>query len=84
MSDPICYINALYWALRSTKKLNFNEKDYFWKIGVRVLQDLSVAYPFENTAITLFGIIVEIDYIDPENIRLYEDITFTIGESEDK
>lgn len=80
MSDPITYTQALYWALRSTKKFDFNEHDYFWRIGARVLQDLEIAYPLQNTATTLYGINVEIDFVDLENIRLYEDITFKIGE----
>lgn len=84
MTDIITYIQAVYWALRSSRKINFNEDDYFWKIGVRFLKDLEMTYPLENTVTMLYGIKVEIDYINPENIRLYEDITYKIGEVENE
>ena len=86
-------IRGLYSALRSTKREKFDEDDYFWKIGARVLEELEVPYSDqvyhltkreEGVAPTLYGIKIQVDYIDLDNIRLYEDITYKIGESEEE
>lgn len=85
--DKSILIQAMYKALRLYKE-DFNEDDYFWRIGIKVFNELTpqyrhLLYREEGETPTLYGISVEIDYINIENIRLYEDITYKIGESEE-
>ena len=86
MTD-IVFLRAMYGALRATKRENFDENDYFWKIGVKVLKELEtqcsnymyyLLHGKEGVSPTLYGIRVEIDYVDVDSIHLYEDITYKI------
>ena len=82
-------IQALYISLRNEKRDNFREEDYFWRLGTAIMDELKTVdsvyarellFPSKDEIPTLYGIRVEPDYKNPDNIRLYEDITYTIGE----
>ena len=58
----------------------FNEEDYIWRLGAKVIQniELSTEYimaEFPDRPRTLFGIVVELDYRNPYNVQLWENIT---------
>lgn len=79
------YLETLYHTLREIKHQNlelFNSNKYKWKLGIEAANILKIC----NNSITiqektqyLFGIEVEIDYKNPYNIQLYEDITNEIA-----
>ena len=79
-------IEYLYTLLNSaemrTEKLGipFKREDYKWVLGVRVINDIDTSMDFirsiyPNQLRTLFGIVVEADYHDPDNVQLWENIT---------
>lgn len=66
--------------------ITFKREDYKWVLGVRVIHDLEESYnptPYDryvlelypNKQRTLFGIALEADYKNPNNIQLWENIT---------
>ncbi len=68
------------------KKRAYDNRDgyfpegYRWRLGIQVLSDLQKDYYFlRNSDPTvkpmLFDIPVDIDYENPENVQLWEDIT---------
>ena len=79
------YLETLYHTLREIKHRNlelFNSNKYKWKLGIEVANILKIC----NNSITiqektqyLFGIEVKIDYKNPYNVQLYEDITNQIA-----
>ena len=76
MNNTLDYLTALYFTLEKMEK-NFRPEDYKWKIGVKVLQEAKLLPPCMelNEKTTLFGIAVEIDYVNPNNVQIFEDIT---------
>lgn len=65
-----------------TEKLGipFKREDYKWILGVRVINDIDInknyicsLYPDQPR--TLFGVVVEADYYNPNNVQLWENIT---------
>lgn len=79
------YLETLYHTLRENKHRNlelFNSNKYKWKLGVEIANILNI---LDNQVVTqektryLFGIEVEIDYKNPYNVQLYEDITNQIA-----
>ena len=69
-------------AMYRTEKLgmSFIRDDYKWLLGIEVIRDLEnnayyVTSEFPDIPRTLFGIIVEPDYHNPNNVQLYENIT---------
>lgn len=76
-------VKMIYWNLRKMKEQNqqiFCENEYKWVIGYQIAGQLKITkniFTAERIAeaIFLFGIEVEIDHLNPDNIRLYEDIT---------
>ena len=75
-------VKMIYSNLRKMKEENqqiFCEKEYKWVIGYRIAAELMTKAIFTAERIAeknfLFGIEVEIDHLNPDNIRLYEDIT---------
>lgn len=83
----IPFIQALYCTLRECR-LNYNANDYKWRLGEAVIADIerqdniffnTVANNKENKKRTLYGIDVEIDYCNPYNLQLFEDITNKIA-----
>ena len=82
--DALTLAGALYKTLRTMKSMRFNPDNYFWKIGqltfAEMAQDRVTHFreaPEEATL--LYGIRVEIDYNNDFGLRLFEDITDTIG-----
>lgn len=71
------HANALYHTLRQLKGRDFDENDYMWKIGAgNIFECVNYTnWERENEALTLFGIGCEIDYNNPHEIKLFEDIT---------
>jgi hypothetical protein len=80
----VAHLNMLYalaqekaWRYRST----FNPDDYKWVLGVKVIHDLEISQHYSYIAkcayenIVLFGIPVEVDVINPDNVQLWENIT---------
>lgn len=76
-------VKMIYWNLRKMKEQNqqiFCENEYKWVIGYQNAEELSITknmFTAKRIAeeIFLFGIEVEIDHLNPDNIRIYEDIT---------
>lgn len=65
-----------------TEKLGipFKREDYKWILGARVINDISISNDLVMTACqdcprTLYGIVVEADYANPNNVQLWENIT---------
>ena len=65
-----------------TEKLGipFKREEYKWVLGVNVINDIDITenlvmavYPDQPR--TLFGIVVEADFHNPNNIQLWENIT---------
>lgn len=65
-----------------TEKLGipFKREDYKWILGARVINDIDInknyirsLYPDQPR--TLFGVVVEADYHNPNNVQLWENIT---------
>jgi hypothetical protein len=76
------HLNLLYALTRERAErlhIPFDDNDYKWILGVRVVRDLEYlthsAYIDASDIRTLFGIVVEIDYHNPNNIQLWENIT---------
>ena len=82
--DLMQYLYALYSTLRNCRR-DYDASDYKWKIGVNIIVEIEIinttGYTLLNTATRkqLFGIDVEIDYENADNIQLYEDITKKIA-----
>ncbi len=69
-------------AVCRTERLGipFKREEYKWVLGVKVIHELEtnthyVMSEFPDRPRTLFGVVVEADYVNPNNIRLLEDIT---------
>lgn len=86
------YLYALYYTLRVMKGREFNDDDYIWRLGSKVIDKLGLGNIYTILSLNepkfLYGIKIEIDYINSYNIQLFEDITNKIGitpdESEDR
>lgn len=78
--EPIPFTLVLYNTLRACRP-NFNASEYKWRLGAVVIgefhNNITVFNPSEKR--TLYGIDVEIDYLNPYNIQLFEDITNKIA-----
>ena len=86
--EPIPFTRALYNTLRACRP-NYNANDYKWRLGSAVIGELERQYNNfycfsinTNEKKTLYGIDVEIDYLSPYNIQLFEDITDKIAVDE--
>lgn len=82
----IGHLNLLYAFARKRSeryRQSFSSDDYKWILGAKVVHDLEMtqhlSYYMHAAEIgehsTLFGIPVEIDYYNPENVQLWENIT---------
>lgn len=75
--------NYLYYLYDKANalKFSFDKKIYKWILGIDVIHKLLSLNKEEfytqdyNQPSTLFGIVVEIDYSNPERIELWENIT---------
>lgn len=81
------YTQILYYALRQCRP-NYNANEYKWRIGTAVMYELDsfykagIAYSMifnREEKPTLYGIEVEVDYENPDNLQLFEDITNKIA-----
>lgn len=81
------FIKILYFTLRQCRP-NYNPKEYKWRMGAKVMYELDSLYKtgIANSIIfnrdekpTLYGIDVEVDYENPDNLQLFEDITNKIA-----
>lgn len=91
LTEPIksiSFTQILYTALRANRP-NYNANNYKWRIGAAVIGELERQYNNfycfsinTNEKKTLYGIDVEIDYLNPYNIQLFEDITNKIAVDE--
>lgn len=79
MNNTLDYLTALIHTLQEMRGRDFRPEDYKWRLGVKVLRDIDLRAfnAFINIAepLYLYGIVVEIDYINPNNVQLFEDIT---------
>lgn len=80
----IGHLNLLYVLAQERgerERHSFNSDDYKWILGIKVICDLDMmhhySYCTENIGEpkTLFGIKVDIDYQNPYNVQLWENIT---------
>ena len=58
----------------------FKREDYKWVLGVKVIQEIEnnsyyVMAELPDRPRTLFGVVVEADYANPDNVQLWENIT---------
>lgn len=65
-----------------TEKLGipFKREDYKWVLGARVITDIDMDTNFQRSLYpdqprTLFGVVVEADFHNPDNVQLWENIT---------
>lgn len=72
----------LDFAICRTEKLGipFRDEDYKWLLGIKVINDLMMDNVYQisvnpDRMRTLFGIAVEPDFHNPDNIQLWENIT---------
>lgn len=78
--EPIPFTQILYTALRANRP-NYNANNYKWRLGAVVICEFesrynNIAYKINtDEKIKLYGIDVEIDYLNQYNIQLFEDIT---------
>lgn len=86
MDKTIEYLKTLYFTLREMKKQkreNFKSSEYKWRLGAELVKELMEKDIYRLECLTepkvLFGIVVEIDYFNPWNVQLYEDITNKIA-----
>lgn len=79
MNDTKEYLQALYYTLRKMKGREYHSDKYKWLLGTETIKELALGtiYTFESfiKPMFLYGIAVEIDYTNPHNIQLFEDIT---------
>ena len=69
-------------AMSAQKKELFNLNEYKWILGADVINELDLRDRFiisEEEPIFLFGIVVEVDYYNIYNMRIFKDITNEIG-----
>ena len=85
----ISFVQMLYFTLRKCRP-DFKPEKYRWRLGTAVVQDLDAIYNYgiatqmlvkPDAKLTLYGINVEIDYENPYNLQLFEDITNKIPEN---
>lgn len=75
------YLIRLYnLAVLRNNTLHFNRDDYKWVLGIKVVNELENRNEIYRSAIypeqpTLFGIVVDVDFKNPDNIQLWENIT---------
>lgn len=58
----------------------FKREDYKWVLGIKVICDIDTRKEYVNALYpdqpaTLFGVTVERDYANPDNVQLWENIT---------
>lgn len=79
MDDIRGFLQALYCTLRQMKGCHFNSNDYKWRLGTEVINELKLGTIYSIESLYepryLYGIEIEIDYKNPHNIQLFEDIT---------
>lgn len=77
-------LEALCYTLRQMKGQNYRSEHYKWRLGAKVISELKLSNHVIN-AITigetmfLFVISVEVDYANPYNVQIFEDIINKIG-----
>ena len=79
----IGYFKMLFdFAAYRSRKLGFpfRREEYKWIIGIKILEELKtntceITVEISDGPITLFGIAIEIDHENPNNIQLWENIT---------
>ena len=82
--EPIPFTQVLYNTLRECRP-NFDASEYKWRLGAAVIGEFKRQFDSnlfiinETEKRTLYGIDVEIDYLNPYNIQLFEDITNKIA-----
>lgn len=71
------FIAILYHTLRQVKGWRYKAEDYKWRLGVAILNEYERDIIPHNKDVvpTLYGIEIEIDYHNPYNLQLFEDIT---------
>ena len=83
MDSTIEYLSALYYTLREMKRESYKPEEYKWRLGVKVIRDIDLRafniFINIDEPLYLYGIVVEKDYINPDNVQLFEDITNKIG-----
>jgi hypothetical protein len=79
MDSTIEYLNALYYTLREMKRESYKPEEYKWRLGVKVIRDIDLQafniFINIDEPLYLYGIVVEKDYTNPNNVQLFEDIT---------
>lgn len=85
MDNPKQFVQVLYNTLRACRPY-YNANDYKWRLGAAAIGELERQYNLFviNTSEkrTLYGIDVDVDYLNPYNIQLFEDITNKIAVDE--
>lgn len=82
--DALTLAGVLYKTLRTMKSWRFNPDNYFWKIWQLTFAEMArdrvtLFRESMEEATLLYGIRVEVDYNKDFGLRLFEDITDTIG-----
>lgn len=77
-------IEKIYKNLKE-RRSDYNKGKYEWRLGVGIIIKIENEHEFfryvDCTGVknTLFGMAVEIDYLDPCNIQIFENITDEIA-----
>ena len=83
----LTHLKIVYYTLRQMKQQNrenYDPDEYKWNLGIKVIGIINSESmkPIElssDEAPTLFGIKVDINYVNPNNLQLFEDITNKIS-----
>ena len=78
--DEVSIINDLHdiYTRAILEDVDFYTQKYLWRLGAYVLNNIEVACNLifnSDGPTTLFGIVVEPDYVNPYNIQLWKNIT---------
>jgi len=82
--EALKHLKVLYYTLREMKGQNYRSENYNWRLGEKVISEIKLSNCIINTStigkpMIIFGIRVEVDYTNPYNMQIFEDITNKIG-----
>lgn len=78
--EHLMRLRALAESRTEMQGIAFNPDDYKWVLGVKVINSIEnksyyVMAEFPDRPRTLFGIVVDRDFHNPDNVQLWENIT---------
>lgn len=68
-------VEIIEMAYAVARNMNYRRDMYIWRLGKETAKALQVEFKHEE-AVTLFGVPVEFDAVNPWTLKLYKDVTF--------